>query len=212
MKNVMSTSCDAAAAALFSELVPRLETIMERQTVVLERQTVVLERQEHTLEQIQLRAELAEQRALMGSVRAFPICTLPDRSLTRMRVRISASGLPSLQTLFVHIPAAMLGYVPEDDFGAFCQVLFDRLWSESDDSCSPTDGSPTPVRGLPYGKECSVELFYIDRTVGFKFTFDAVHTSAGARSSVWWDEVLGLIEGRLGPLRSDLPWNVIVLS
>ena len=193
----MTTSCDAAAAALFSELVPRLEAIMERQTDVLE--------------QIQLRAELAEQRTLMGSVRAIPVCTLPDRSLARMRVRISASGLPNLQTLFVHIPAAMLGYVPEDDFGAFCQVLFDRLWSGSD-SNSSTDGSPTPVRGLPAGKECSVELFYNDRTVGFKFTFDMVHTNAGARSSVWWDEVLGLIEDRLRPLPSDRPWNVIVLS
>jgi hypothetical protein len=118
---LMASPCDAAAAALFSELVPRMEAIAEAQAAMAER----LQRMDT---QREVRAALDEQRAVVGRPHdprqglrlRGPVCALPNREVERLSglpvcvKRTGQGALMAVRSAVVSFPLHMLRAVSEE--------------------------------------------------------------------------------------------------
>lgn len=123
---MMMSATDEAVVALFEQLAPRLESIMDAQARLAQRLDAVVERMDRADAADRLRARLAEQRARAGHVAYYggAVCTLPDGlpAAVAPAVVVTGGGAPrAVHRLSISVPANMLVPVEELRGEWFCR-------------------------------------------------------------------------------------------
>ena len=213
---ILASPCDAAAAALFSELVPRMEAMAEAQAAMAER----LQRMDV---QRELRAALDEQRAVVGKPYDLrqglrmrgPVCALPDASMERLTglpvcvKRAGQGALMAVRSAVVTFPMHLLRAESADVSGMndvlARQALVDKLCFGNAYTAATDPHAWNNVRdtGLNF-VQLSARAGHVadgERKVTIEFRVAAAETVGGGARGVWWDELLGLLASRSGGMR-----------